>query len=341
VREGRKRTPMPISDIEMKSIGNSPVVTYFLSEEELNKYRALPKQPDRKTEEKDMSVGFVPKQEEFLREIASGKSISKLEREWKMNPGSLHYWVGKWNLKGIKPDKAKQLLDEKQIDGNAPRGLTAFNESRKGQVLREKEQPGAESASDEVLKTKLVEANAEIERLRDELAKAIGNANRNSDVAQQSQLELVKARDEHRIKIERLQEELASQRSRIANYESELALWPNYDNQKQLRITELEQIVSELEFERDALLQTIEKAVDSVGPKKDHDSVNHPAHYTAGKVECIDAIEAATTGLSGGQAYNTGAAIKYLWRWSRKNGKEDLKKARWHIDWLIGEVAGK
>ncbi|MBQ9009305.1 MAG: DUF3310 domain-containing protein, partial [Clostridia bacterium] len=26
-----------------------------------------------------------------------------------------------------------------------------------------------------------------------------------------------------------------------------------------------------------------------------HDAVNHPAHYTAGGVECIDAIEAALT----------------------------------------------
>ncbi|MGK9252379.1 DUF3310 domain-containing protein [Paenibacillus humicus] len=65
------------------------------------------------------------------------------------------------------------------------------------------------------------------------------------------------------------------------------------------------------------------------------DPVNHPDHYTAGKIECIDAIEAATTGLSGPEAYSTGAAIKYLWRWKKKNGLEDLKKARWYIDRLI------
>ena len=52
------------------------------------------------------------------------------------------------------------------------------------------------------------------------------------------------------------------------------------------------------------------------------DNVNHPAHYTAGRVECIDALAAATTGLEGIEAVCTANAIKYLWRWKRKNGIE-------------------
>jgi hypothetical protein len=66
------------------------------------------------------------------------------------------------------------------------------------------------------------------------------------------------------------------------------------------------------------------------------DPVNHPSHYTSGKVECIDAIEAATASLVGVEAFCTGNAIKYLWRWKMKNGIEDLKKARWYIDRLLG-----
>ncbi|WP_255315272.1 DUF3310 domain-containing protein [Paenibacillus barengoltzii] len=66
------------------------------------------------------------------------------------------------------------------------------------------------------------------------------------------------------------------------------------------------------------------------------DPVNHPPHYTRGSIECIEAIEAATSGLEGPEAYSTGAAIKYLWRWKWKNGVEDLKKARWYLDRLIG-----
>jgi hypothetical protein len=70
------------------------------------------------------------------------------------------------------------------------------------------------------------------------------------------------------------------------------------------------------------------------------DAVNHPPHYCAGKVECIDALEAATAGLEGVEAVCTANAIKYLWRWKRKNGAEDLKKARWYIDWLVNKLEG-
>ena len=66
-----------------------------------------------------------------------------------------------------------------------------------------------------------------------------------------------------------------------------------------------------------------------------NDMINHPAHYTAGKIECIDALEAATTGLKGIEAVCTANAIKYLWRWKYKNGVQDLQKAQWYINKLI------
>lgn len=69
--------------------------------------------------------------------------------------------------------------------------------------------------------------------------------------------------------------------------------------------------------------------------KKCVDAVNHPAHYTAGQIECIDALESATTGLCGIEAICTANAIKYLWRWKLKNGVQDLEKAKWYIDKLI------
>lgn len=65
------------------------------------------------------------------------------------------------------------------------------------------------------------------------------------------------------------------------------------------------------------------------------DAVNHPAHYTRGGVECIDAIEAATISLKGAEAVCTGNVIKYVWRWKFKNGAEDLKKAAWYLLRLI------
>lgn len=68
------------------------------------------------------------------------------------------------------------------------------------------------------------------------------------------------------------------------------------------------------------------------------DAVNRPPHYTAGGVECIDALEAATVGLEGIEAVCTANAIKYLWRWKRKGGVEDLRKARWYLDRLISRA---
>lgn len=63
--------------------------------------------------------------------------------------------------------------------------------------------------------------------------------------------------------------------------------------------------------------------------------VNHPEHYNGGNIECIDALEAAVSGLQGIEAFCAANAIKYLWRWKRKNGTEDLEKAKWYIDQLI------
>ena len=65
------------------------------------------------------------------------------------------------------------------------------------------------------------------------------------------------------------------------------------------------------------------------------DNVNHPSHYTQGKIECIDAIEESTKGLLGISAVCVANVIKYIWRYKFKNGIEDLKKARWYLDKLI------
>lgn len=68
------------------------------------------------------------------------------------------------------------------------------------------------------------------------------------------------------------------------------------------------------------------------------DNVNHPSHYTQGSIECIDAIKAATVGLTGIEAVCTGNAIKYLWRWKFKNGVGDIRKAIWYLERLLKEA---
>lgn len=73
--------------------------------------------------------------------------------------------------------------------------------------------------------------------------------------------------------------------------------------------------------------------------RKPDDNINHPQHYISkGGIETIDVIEAWTEGLSGIVAVDTANVIKYISRWNKKNGIEDLKKARWYLNHLISEM---
>jgi hypothetical protein len=68
------------------------------------------------------------------------------------------------------------------------------------------------------------------------------------------------------------------------------------------------------------------------------DPVNHPDHYTAGNIECIDAIQAALTPEQF-IGYCRGNAIKYIWRADRKGGIQDLQKAIWYLNRAIHNIA--
>jgi hypothetical protein len=70
-------------------------------------------------------------------------------------------------------------------------------------------------------------------------------------------------------------------------------------------------------------------------PDSSIDLIN-PSHYKQGGIECIEAIKAATGDAFVG--YVWGNVLKYLWRWPKKGGVDDLKKARWYLDRLIQEV---
>lgn len=63
------------------------------------------------------------------------------------------------------------------------------------------------------------------------------------------------------------------------------------------------------------------------------DVVNKPAHYQ-GEVEAIDSIKAAMS-YEAFKGYCQGNALKYIIRYDRKNGVEDLRKAEWYINRLI------
>ncbi len=78
--------------------------------------------------------------------------------------------------------------------------------------------------------------------------------------------------------------------------------------------------------------ETVEKPTEQKGKE---DPVNRPSHYTAGGIECIDAIDASMTPTEYA-GFLKGQVLKYVWRY-RLKGKpaEDLKKARYYLDRLI------
>lgn len=68
---------------------------------------------------------------------------------------------------------------------------------------------------------------------------------------------------------------------------------------------------------------------------EENDVVNHPAHYTGGKMECIDIVDVMTEDKQGLEAFCTGNIVKYLYRYNKKGGVEDVKKAEWYFKKLI------
>jgi hypothetical protein len=322
--EGRYRTPRPDPEVERRSIGSGPVTTYYLSKEELEKLKSS----DRT-------------RTDYLIARAAGSTIAAIEKSWGMKLNTLPAQVYKWKLKGVTPEKAKQILEEDghaEEDQPAQEGVQQAGDrvspdrGVENQAGESQDGQGAGSAAgedvDDIREGKWMPldlAEGKIKLLRAEV-ELLKHDNKNA----------VESAEMRQAEVDRLRHVLEEK----INETNKL-----YDEADGLRaeIHELEELnaglhkeLNELREDRLLLLSTIEKSAASAPVT--NDPVNHPAHYTAGAVECIDAIESATFGLQGGRAYSTGAAIKYLWRWSRKGGAEDLRKAEWYVRRLIAAV---
>jgi len=73
----------------------------------------------------------------------------------------------------------------------------------------------------------------------------------------------------------------------------------------------------------------------AVEPAPQPDMVNHPPHYTAGGIECINAIQAALT-PDEWRGFLKGQVLKYTWRERLKGGQEDIGKAAFYLAKLKG-----
>ena len=105
--------------------------------------------------------------------------------------------------------------------------------------------------------------------------------------------------------------------------------WPKYCPEC---LPKYSKVPKKKEVAVEPVAQTIEETEVKVTPKKE-DVINHPSHYTRGKIEVIDFIEDQQL------PYHLGNVIKYIARAGHKGDKlEDLKKARWYLDRYINGV---
>lgn len=68
------------------------------------------------------------------------------------------------------------------------------------------------------------------------------------------------------------------------------------------------------------------------------EQVNHPAHYGGDTTyETVKVLEAWLTPeeFEGALVFN---AIKYLSRWRKKGGKQDVEKAQWYVNKLLEKM---
>ena len=64
------------------------------------------------------------------------------------------------------------------------------------------------------------------------------------------------------------------------------------------------------------------------------DMVNKPPHYASGKFECIEVMEDAL-GKEAVLNFCICNAFKYIFRHKKKNGIEDIQKAKWDLNKYI------
>lgn len=116
--------------------------------------------------------------------------------------------------------------------------------------------------------------------------------------------------------------------------------WPKYCPEclpKYSKVPKKKEVVLSLahkkEEEKEVVLSLAHMVAKTLEEPKQEDVINHPSHYTRGKIEVIDFIEDQQL------PYHLGNVIKYVARAGYKGDKlEDLKKARWYLDRYINEV---
>lgn len=104
---------------------------------------------------------------------------------------------------------------------------------------------------------------------------------------------------------------------------------------------EMDETILDMQAKLDAFMAAMDEKKKRKKMTVTNDPVNHPSHYTDGKIEVIDYIEDKKLGFC------LANAVKYISRAGKKESTgrtarekeiEDLKKAIWYINRRIYEV---
>lgn len=313
VKAHRTQASRPDRARELASSGHGPVKSYKMSPDELEDYRAKtgfkePADQQAKQPKKGIDIPVntnKPVKNVFLECIARGHSISNTAQIMGLKPNGLAYWVKKWDLVGITPEKAKAILHGDSIpsqpEDNEVQNVSMADYEKKlaeWEVLNQELQ---------LSRSRCQELEADLEKWKD-----------NDTETQELLLEITAERDQRERDLLDAKQEL-------------FEMTEDRDNWK-LTAQEVKQAIAELEEERQLLLETIERAAGT----SHQDNVNNPAHYTQGGIETIDFIRAKLTPEEF-EGYCKGNVLKYVARASLKGGHEDLRKAGKYIEFAVGE----
>ncbi|EPY07443.1 hypothetical protein PAALTS15_09970 [Paenibacillus alvei TS-15] len=311
-------TPIPRRENELKATNRSEVTSYFLSEEELAKYRAMPepskndglsvrlRMASREAENRQLKKSEAEakgdsnvtteklSKEQYLKLRALGKTHDQIECIMNLSKGTLSaYWLRKWDLKGVTAEKAQELLEAEGMDTQDLVAVRNFDQDLK-------------------------------------------------------RVESIAVSTPDSIQIERLMIELNETKQRIADYESELARWAQQDSDNAARIDELQEDISswklraeELKQQRDDYKRSYEELIlaaeqNTEEPERhpESDEVERPSRYTFGGIETIDYIRAKLTPEEF-RGYCKGNVLKYVSRERWKGKDEDLQKSMKYLEFML------
>lgn len=125
---------------------------------------------------------------------------------------------------------------------------------------------------------------------------------------------------------------------KLVTTDGKILLDSDAENYKE--IEEAKELVREIDNKEEfqELMEAIDKRISAINSVTTSDNIKSPNHYVSESgIEVFDVQEAFIHELKGMAASYWCNIVKYILRFQRKNGVEDLKKAKYYLEKLIEE----